>query len=261
MKSFAPPHTPVQEVSADTLVAWRLLPPRTEGQEGRLLLVDADQAEAARAAALFREHRFEVEVAADLPAAEQALAAAPVDLVVLEPAMPDADGLGFCRRLALEGQVPVLILAARCEPLDRVIGLELGADDVLAKDAHPLELVARVRAALRRRSSARRAAPAPPRARPWNGFRVEVRRRRLHAPDGRRLDLSAGEARLLALLFAHPHKVFGRDELMARAWPARVSGRAVDVMACRLRRRLEAFTGLRLIVSQRGVGYALQADA
>ncbi|MCR5878709.1 response regulator transcription factor [Phenylobacterium sp. J367] len=261
MKSFdlsrAP--QPVRELAPDSLVAWRLAPSSARGVEGRVLLVGAQPDDAGRVASLLREHRFEVELAADVAAAEVMLATDEPDLVVLDPDMPGEDGLGLCRRLALRGAPPILLLTGRCEALDRVIGLELGADDVLGKDCHPLELVARARAAVRRRAVRPRTVTrdAEPKGRAWQGFRLDPIRRRLTGPDGRLLRLPAGETRLLGVFFAHPDRVLSRAELMDLAWRGEVAGRTVDVMACRLRRKLEAFSGRRLLVSVRGVGYAL----
>ncbi|MCW5759504.1 MAG: response regulator, partial [Phenylobacterium sp.] len=127
----------------------------------RVLWIDADPAANESGVDMLRRHGFEVEWAVSAAEAQPALDAASADLVILETALPDADGLALCRRLSEADGAPVLVVAKAADTLDRVAGLEFGADDVLAKTTHPLELLARVRALLRRAARhARRTAEA-----------------------------------------------------------------------------------------------------
>jgi two-component system OmpR family response regulator len=238
-----------------------MVPARTPAEALQVLLIDNDAQDAARIAQLLTGHGFRVCVARSAAEGEAQLRASAPDLVLLEVALPDEDGLSLCRRLALREGPPVVIVARRCEMLDRVIGLEFGAHDYLAKDCHPLELLARVKAALRRRPA------TPPRLPPaaadlaWEGWILCSDGRLLQTPDGRSIQLSRTGFRLLATFFEHPGAVLTRADIRRVAYDAdtAVADRSIDVMTCRLRRILQRRAGHDFIASVRGLGYRLVA--
>jgi len=185
-------------------------------------------------------------------AAEQSFALAIVDI-----GLPDINGFELYRRLhAAHPELPVIFLTARSGEIDRVVGLELGADDYVAKPFSPRELVARVRTVLRR---AQRAVPAAVPATP-TGFAVDDERKQIRY-RGAVLDLSRIEYRLLKVLVERPGRVFSRDELMHRAWddPAASFDRTVDAHVKTLRAKLRAVAPDEdPIVTHRGMGYSLR---
>ncbi|MFN3352019.1 MAG: response regulator [Brevundimonas sp.] len=179
----------------------------------------------------------------------------PADLVILDIMMPGEDGLSVCRRLRADGDTPVLITSARGEPLDRVIGLEIGADDYLAKPFEPRELVARVRALLRRATAGDRR-----RARQYafDGWRLDIGARSLTSPEGRPVDLTSGEFDLLFVFLQSPRRVLSRDDIMdaLRGRAADVYDRSIDIQVSRLRRKLgDSPRTPRLIRTIRNAGY------
>ena len=188
-----------------------------------------------------------------------------IDLVLLDLRMPGEDGMQLARALRERAGVPIVLLTGRNEEADRVMGLELGADDYVTKPFSPRELLARVRAVLRRyqvqatlpeRDNTRRAYR-------FSGWELNLRTRRLLAPDGSSVDLSNGEFSLLNALCRAPHRVLSRDQLlsMSRLHEAEVYDRTVDVQIRRLRLRMESDgSRTRLIVTERGAGYRLASD-
>ncbi len=181
------------------------------------------------------------------------------DLVILDLMLPDMDGLEVCRRIrALPGaaaQVPVLMLTAKGDPMDRIIGLELGADDYLPKPFEPRELVARVQTILRRQRARPAAAPASAQRHDFDGLAIDLDRREV-LRHGERLELTGTEFALLALLASEPGKVFSRDDILnrLRGHEAELFTRAVDIVVSRLRRKLEP---LDCIKTLRNAGYTL----
>ncbi len=186
--------------------------------------------------------------------ARRALRAEQVALVVLDVGLPDVNGLDLCRELRLEHEVPVIFLTARAQEIDRVAGLEIGADDYVTKPFSPRELSARVRAVLRR---VRPREAAGPDALP---FEIDERRRVIRY-CGRPLRLTATEHRLLELLVRHPGRVYSREELLERLWddPGATTDRSVDSHVKALRAKLRAVRAdLEAIETRRGEGYALR---
>jgi len=175
--------------------------------------------------------------------------------------MPGEDGLSICRRLAARNGPPVIMLSAMGEEVDRIVGLELGADDYLAKPCNPRELLARIRAVLRRREEGGGRLSADL-GYSFAGFQLDMSRRQLKAPNGVLVLLTAGEFALLLAFLAHPNRVLSRDELLerARGGEADVFDRAIDVQISRLRRKLHACTERELILTYRGSGYMFDAD-
>jgi len=185
-----------------------------------------------------------------------ALAQQPVTLVVLDVGLPDMSGFDVCRELRQRHAVPVIFLTARSSEVDKVVGLELGADDYLAKPFSPRELTARIRAVLRRSTGAPAAGNAPA------GWTHDTAKCRISF-RGKPLDLTRNEYRLLGVLLAAPGRVFNRDQLMAAAWddPGAALDRTVDAHIKTLRAKLrEAGPEADPIVTHRGLGYALRED-
>jgi DNA-binding response OmpR family regulator len=188
-----------------------------------------------------------------------------IDLVLLDLKLPGEDGMQLARELRERATIPVILLTGRNEEADRVMGLELGADDYVTKPFSPRELLARVRAVLRRyqvqatlpeRDNTRRAFR-------FSGWELNLRTRRLTSPDGSSVELSNGEFSLLSALCRAPRRVLSRDQLlsMSRLHEAEVYDRTVDVQIRRLRLKMEDDTGKPdLIVTVRGAGYQLAAD-
>lgn len=181
------------------------------------------------------------------------LAAQPVALVVLDVGLPDMSGLDVCRELRKRHTVPVIFLTARSSEVDKIIGLELGADDYLAKPFSPRELTARIRAVLRR-SNPGQAASAPA------GWVHDEAKCRISF-QGKPLDLTRNEYRLLGVLLAAPGRVFSRDQLLTAAWedPGASLDRTVDAHIKTLRAKLRAAVpAADPIVTHRGLGYSLR---
>jgi len=188
-----------------------------------------------------------------------------VDLVVLDLRLPGEDGLQLARALRDRASVPIVLLTGRTEEADRVMGLELGADDYVTKPFSPRELLARLRAVMRRYHVQVQAAAHDDKRRAFRfaGWELNLHTRRLGASDGRRIELSNNEFSLLVAFCSAPRRVLSRDQLlgMSRLHSAEVYDRTVDVQVLRLRRKIEA-DPLQpvLIVTERGAGYRLDAE-
>src|SRR6185436_2679635 len=195
-------------------------------------------------AEVFARAGFAASTAGDVPGMERALAANGADLIVLDLMMPGENGLSACKRLSGKGRPPIIMLSALGDDADRIVGLEIGADDYLAKPCNPRELVARARAVLRRAKETD-AAPAGDSIK-FAGFRLDIARRELNDPDGVVIPLSAGEFRLLRAFVERPQRVLTREQLLDYAFDndADVFDRAVDVQVSRLRRKLERPGGI-----------------
>lgn len=184
-----------------------------------------------------------------------------VALVVLDVGLPDMSGFDVCRELQRRASVPVIFLTARASEVDRIVGLELGADDYLAKPFSPRELTARVRAVLRRTNAHRPVASAGAGISP-GPWAHDAARCRI-AYRGRALDLTRNEYRLLAALVAAPGRVFSRDQLMSAAWddPGAALDRTVDAHVKTVRAKLrETAPDADPIVTHRGLGYSVREE-
>lgn len=181
------------------------------------------------------------------------------DLVVLDVMMPGEDGLSAARRLAAEKGPPVIILSALGSDTDRIIGLEVGADDYLAKPCNPRELLARVRAVLRRTSGAEPAATEDVRPYGFGGWRLDVTRRDLRDPTGIFINLSDGEFALLRAFIEHPQRILSRDQLLdiVHGGRSEIFDRAIDTQISRLRRKLNDRAQEEMIRTIRNEGYML----
>jgi two-component system catabolic regulation response regulator CreB len=189
-------------------------------------------------------------------ATDDGATAAPIALVILDVGLPDVNGFELFKRIQPLTTVPVMFLTARSDEIDRVVGLELGADDYVAKPFSPRELVARVRTILRRAARAGSAGAAAPALVP---LRVDAERRQIHY-YGRALDLPRYEFGLLGMLASRPGRVWTRDELLAQVWGADSDSfdRTVDAHVKTVRAKLKAIApDVEPIVTHRGTGYAL----
>jgi two-component system OmpR family response regulator len=182
-----------------------------------------------------------------------------VDLVLLDLRLRGEDGMHLLHQVRADSHIPVIIVTGRVEEADRVMGLELGADDYLTKPFSPRELLARIRTVLRRTHAGQETHGAPVcRAYRLSGWELNLRTRRLTAADGSEVALSNGEFNLLAALLATANRVVTRDQLieLSRRYDNEVYDRAIDVQILRLRRKIEANPAEpQIIVTERGVGY------
>ena len=209
----------------------------------RLLLVDDDQDILSLLTTFFEKHGYCVAVAGDGPAMFAALEKETVDLVVLDVMLHGEDGFSLCRRLRAQSRVPVIMLTAMADHTDRVVGLEIGADDYLTKPFDQRELLARVKAVLRR-TAEMASAPVSSETRPalrFAGWRLDVARRELRSADNALIFLSGGEFDLLLAFAEHPQRVLTRDQLLdfARGMSHAAYDRSIDVQVSRLRHKLE----------------------
>ena len=208
-----------------------------------LLIVDDDKDICELLSKFLAGQGYRVSVAQDGAAMMQILGTAHIDLVILDIMLPGEDGLSLCRRLRAKGKLPIIMLTAMGAEADRVVGLEMGADDYLAKPFGPRELLARIRAVLRRAAIPAAGSPAGSgRVFEFAGWRLDVARRRLHSPANALVDLRAAEFELLLALVERPHQVLTRDQLLdlALGRAATTFDRRIDVHISRLRRRIEA---------------------
>jgi len=186
---------------------------------------------------------YRVSTAADGRAMRQVLANSRIDLILLDLMLPGEDGLSLCRALRAESNIPIIMLTAKGEELDRVIGLEMGADDYLPKPFGSRELVARIRAVLRRGkdSSAPNRAGSRPKQYKFDRWRLDTGTRELIREDGTTLPLSTGEYDFLIAFVERPQRVLNRDQLLdlARGRSASALDRSVDTQVSRLRKKLE----------------------
>ncbi len=187
------------------------------------------------------DYGFRVSRAVDGRALDRIMAAETIDFVVLDVMLPGEDGLSICRRLRATSKVPILMLTALGGETDRVVGLEMGADDYLAKPFNPRELLARVRAVLRRGSRSELATPARPATVLFDGWRMDMAAMQLHSPDGLRVALTSGEFSLLSIFCTHAQRVLSRDQLLdlLHGRAAAMFDRSIDIQVSRLRRKIE----------------------
>jgi two-component system OmpR family response regulator len=227
----------------------------------RILMVDDDPGIRDVVSDFLGKHGYAVETAGDSREMEQVLERGPVDLIVLDVMLPGEDGLAICRRLTSSDCPPIIMLSAMGEDTDRIVGLELGADDYLSKPCNPRELLARVRAVLRR-AEQRGSQTGVGAGCEFAGWRLDLVRRELRSPDGVVVNLSSGEFSLLRAFVERPQRVLTRDQLLdfARGPDSDAFDRAIDVQISRLRRKLDdGASGQDLIRTIRNEGYMFTA--
>jgi two-component system OmpR family response regulator len=236
-------------------------------RSARLLIVDDDPGIRELTAAFLEGHGYLVDTAENGTAMRAAMAAHDYSLLVLDVMMPGEDGLSILRSLDRASSPPVIMLSVIGDEVDRIVGLEMGADDYIAKPANPRELLARIRSVLRRqvgRQDGGQSAPIAGPARGWlrfSGWRLDPIGRELIDPDEVVINLSDGEFRLLMALVEHPRRVLTRDFLLdaSRGVNAEHFDRAIDVQISRLRAKLKRDKG-ELIRTVRNEGYMFAAD-
>ncbi|MBB5357677.1 two-component system OmpR family response regulator [Rhodanobacter sp. ANJX3] len=228
-------------------------------QPSLILVVDDDPELCGLMTGFLREHGYRAEGAGNTTQMYAAIARERPDLVVLDVMMPGEDGLSAARRLAHEQGPPVIMLSALSGDTDRIIGLEMGADDYLAKPCNPRELLARVRAVLRRTHSSEPVVTEDARPYQFDGWRLDVMRRDLRDPTGIFINLSDGEFALLRSFVEHPQRILSRDQLLdlVHGRRAEVFDRAIDTQISRLRRKLNDRSQVELIRTVRNEGYML----
>ena len=260
----APFHLKPSAPGADTLVPMKvaidMTAPAPDIQLApHVLAVDDDPLIREMVSDYLTRHEVRVTAVADGRAMGEVLAAEVVDLIVLDLKLRTEDGMNLARKLRDESAIPIIMLTGRSEEADRVMGLELGADDYLTKPFSPRELLARIRTVLRRRrAEVRQGRPEGIRAYRFDGWELNLNTRRLSAPDGTVTVLSKGEFSLFVVLLGAPHRVLSRDQLLdlSRLHNDEVYNRAVDLQVMRLRRKIEPDpSSPKYIRTERGNGY------
>ena len=205
------------------------------------ILFVEDDAEIGRLVSRYlRTNDFHVSVIPDGRKLERALEDNRVDLLLLDLMLPGEDGLSLCRRLRAHSNLPIIMLTAKCDELDRIVGLEMGADDYLSKPFNPRELLARIRAVLRRTGAATPVGQA--RRLAFSGWHIDCLVRDLKSPEGTRVTLTGAEFGLLQVLCERAGRVLSRDQLLdlTQGRSTGSLGRSIDVLISRLRRKIES---------------------
>ena len=217
----------------------------------RILLIDDDELLAPPLAAYLQRFDLQLDSATRPSEGLARLRTGGYDAAILDVMLPEMDGFELCRTIRKEASLPILMLTARGEVMDRIVGLELGADDYLPKPFEPRELAVRLQAILRR---GRPAAPEAPQVLAFDGLLIDLARRQVQRL-GEPVTLTGTEFELLVLLAREPQKVFDRDQILnrLRGHEAELHTRAVDILVSRLRRKLEP---LDCIKTLRNAGYA-----
>ena len=228
-----------------------------------ILVVDDDRDIRVSVAEYLRTRGFRVSVAADAKELDRVLGTASPDLIVLDIMMPGEDGLSVCRRLQESSQIPLVLLTALTDSSDRIVGLELGADDYVTKPFDPRELVARIRSVLRRSQMLPRKQQRSKGLVQFDRWRFDVARRELLGDDHVAVKLSSGEHLLLVSLIEHAGLALTRDQLLdlTKGRDAQLFDRSIDNQISRLRRKVEVDPrNPRIILTQWGGGYLFAAE-
>jgi two-component system OmpR family response regulator len=207
----------------------------------RIAVVEDDPEISRMVTSYMTDNGFEVTAARSGRDLDRAMSATKFDCVILDVGLPGEDGLSICRRLRGKSTVPIIMVTGRATDTDRIVGLELGADDYLPKPFNPRELLARVRAVIRRGVPVEPAQDQAPQTLMFEGWRLDMARRQLFAPDGGPRSLTSGEFNVLSIFCLHPRKVLSRDDLLdlLHGRAAAVFDRSIDVQISRLRRKIE----------------------
>lgn len=228
-----------------------------------LLIVDDDRDIRTLLAEQLRDAGYEVSTAADGVEMRKVLEKTAVDLIVLDLNLPREDGLMLCRDLRSRSSTPVIMLTARSEPIDRILGLEMGADDYLPKPFEPRELLARIRSVLRRANALpTNLEPLAAKRAVFGGWTLDFEHRHLTGADGRVVMLSGAEFRLMRALVDHANRVLTREQILSlvSTRQGEPQDRAIDLQVSRLRQKLDDAEGAAsLIRTVRNEGYVLAA--
>jgi two-component system OmpR family response regulator len=229
-----------------------------------ILIVDDDRDIRDLLSEYLQKQGYRTSVAADGRAMRNMMSRADPDLIILDLMLPGEDGLMLCREIRAKSDTPILMLTARGDEVDRIVGLEMGADDYLAKPFSPRELVARIKSILRRS----RALPAnlkPDQAKLFHfaGWTLDIKTRNLLSPEGVSIALSGTDFKLLRIFLDHPNRVLNRDQLidLTQSRDAGPFDRSIDLQVSRLRRRLnDPPKEPAIIKTARGEGYVFAAE-
>ena len=226
----------------------------------RILVVDDDADLRELISNFLGQNGFEVQTAAQARDMDKVLARGDIHLIVLDYMMPGEDGLSICKRLNEQGGPPVIMLSARGEEIDRIVGLELGADDYMAKPFHPRELLARIRAVMRRREARNGLNGFGGEKSPITHFfnwQLDNIKRTLVRPDGIQVALSNAEFELLRVFLDRPGRALSRDQILDYLHGPNTDSfdRAIDVQISRLRKKLSDDANEDIIRTIRGIGY------
>jgi two-component system OmpR family response regulator len=237
--------------------------PLDTGGDINVAIVDDDDVLRTEISSYLNKNGYTAHAAASATELDDVLSQIDIDIIILDVVMPGEDGLSVCRRIAQNRGPAVILLSGMGDEIDRIVGLEMGADDYIAKPCHPRELLARIRAVLRRRSedyiqSSRRTKMLYK----FSGFLLDISRRELKAPDGTIILLTEREFSVLGIFLSSPMTVLSRDELIESTYGpnSTMDDRAIDVLVGRLRRKLEASYDRPLIKTHRGAGYMFACD-
>jgi len=235
-----------------------------DAELSHILIVDDDRDIRNLLAEQLQDAGYRVSTAADGIEMRGRLSRSAADLIILDLNLPREDGLTLCRQLRAKSNTPVIMLTARGEPIDRIVGLEMGADDYLPKPFEPRELLARIRSVLRRAHALpENLEPLSARKTMFNGWTFDLEQRHLVDPDGRVVMLSGAEFRLLRVLIQHANRVLSREQLLALGGVRQTESldRAVDLQISRLRNKLrDDPRAPALIKTVRSEGYVLSAS-
>lgn len=223
-----------------------------------ILIVDDDREIRDLLSRFLERNGLRVSVARDEREMQKVMQDSAIDLVVLDAMLPGKNGFTICRELRAAGNLPIIMLTAAGDETDRIVGLEMGADDYVSKPFNPRELLARMRAVLRRASEPGRTVESPRGVLTFAGWTLDVGRRRLLSPEGAMVTLSTGEFDLLLVFAERPQRVLSRDQLLdlARGRAPTPFDRSIDVQVSRLRRKIEVDPRApEIIATVRGGGY------
>ncbi len=238
--------------------------PSEANPTAHILVVDDDREIRDLLARFLKKHGFRVTTAVDGKEMTRALSDWSIDLIVLDLMLPGEDGLSLCRNLRASSEIPIIMLTMMNEETDRIVGLEMGADDYLPKPFNPRELLARMKAVLRRSQKVSKAGiKARSKTLHFAGWKLEIGRRQLESPSGLLIDLSTGEFDLLVTLAEHPQRVLTRDQLLdlTHGRAEAPFDRSIDMQISRLRRKMDVDDDSNdLIKTVRGGGYMLTAE-
>ncbi|WP_027233236.1 response regulator transcription factor [Phyllobacterium sp. UNC302MFCol5.2] len=226
--------------------------------EPHILIVDDDDAIRDLLHEFLKKRGMQVSVARDGEEMQAVMARTPIDILILDVMLPGKGGMEICREIRMHSRVPIIMLTAIAETTDRVVGLEMGADDYVSKPFDPRELLARVRAVLRRLETPGADRRAEPKIYKFAGWSMDCSRRRLVSPDEVRVELTTGEFNLLEALVKSSQRMLSRDQLQELAGSSTAYGydRSVDILISRLRRKMEDDSrSPKLILTIRGGGY------
>ncbi len=218
-------------------------------QMKQLLLIDDDELLAKPLATFFKQHHFDLSSQTHPIDAIEYLKTHKVDLIILDVMLPEIDGFETCRRIRAFSQTPIIMLTARGDVMDKVVGLELGADDYLAKPFEPRELVARIQSILKRTMPLKAADQTDELI--FGALTINNKSQTVMI-DKKQIELTAAEFSLLQLLAAHPNQVFSRDDIMSElnGIDADIYSRAIDILMSRLRAKLKPLNAIKTIRSR-----------